>query len=68
MANIHFVRAYDFYGSKHFDIAYEKDGFITQVRTYPADELPKTVQQWLTDKTGVTQYSKVFRRDETVYQ
>ena len=67
MANIYFVRIYDFYGSKHCDVAYERDGFITKVCTYPTDEMPKTVKKWLEDKPGRVQYNRTLKRSETIY-
>ena len=35
---------------------------------YTAEDLPKTARKWLEDKEGVTQYSRVFKRDETIYE
>ena len=62
MANINFVRIYEFY-----DVAYEKDGFITRIRTYDTDDLPKTVKKWLKGRDGKVQYDRTLDRKEIVY-
>lgn len=64
MANIRFIRMYDFYGTAYADILYETN----RLYTYPAEEMPKTAYKWLKDKHGTKQYNKVFERDEIIYQ
>lgn len=69
MANIHHVTTYLFCDRiVIYEVAYERDGYITQVRSIEADNLPKTVRKWLADKEGELQHSKVFNRDEIVYK
>ena len=69
MANIKFIRMYDFYNTAYCDIAYARnDGCISRVRTIPAEEMPKTAYKWLKDKHGTRQYNKVFERDEIIYK
>ena len=68
MANIKFVREYKLFPESSetwFDVLYAKSNRLC---VYTADDLPKTVQKWLEDKVGNTQYNKVFERDETIYK
>lgn len=64
MANIKFIRMYDFYNTAYVDILYGTN----RLYTYPAEEMPKTAYKWLKDKVGTRQYNKVFERDEIIYQ
>ena len=68
MANIKFVSEYDLYGSTFYDVVYGKPGSPSRLYMYSKDDLPKTVQKWLEDKVGDTQYNKVFKREEIIYQ
>lgn len=68
MANIRFVREYDLYGSTFYDVVYGKPGSPSRLYMYSREDLPKTVQKWLEDKVGDTQYSKVFEREEIIYK
>lgn len=68
MANIRFVREYDFYGDIYYDVVYGKPGSPSRLYMYSKDDLPKTVRKWLEDKAGNTQYNKVFERDEIIYK
>ncbi len=68
MANIKFIRMYDFYNTAYVDILYGTPGKASRLRTYPAEEMPKTAYKWLKDKHGTKQYNKVFNRDEIIYQ
>ena len=68
MAHIRFVREYDLYGNTYYDVVYGKPGSPSRLYMYSKDDLPKTVQKWLEDKVGDTQYNKVFERDEIVYK
>lgn len=68
MANIRFVREYDFYGSTYYDVVYGTPGKPSRCYTYPKEDLPETAQKWIEGKEGVTQYNSVFKRDETIYK
>lgn len=68
MANIRFVRAYEFYGNSYYDVIYGRPGQPCRVYTYSKEDLPKTVSKWLEGKEGETQRNGVFNRDETVYK
>lgn len=68
MANIRFVREYDLYGSTYYDVVYGKPGNPSRLYMYSKDDLPKTVQKWLEDKVGDTQYNRVFEREEIIYK
>ena len=68
MANIRFVRAYEFYGNPYYDVIYGTPGKPCRCYTYPKDELPKTVSKWLEGKEGETQHNGVFNRDEIIYK
>lgn len=68
MANIRFVREYDFYGNVYYDVVYGKPGSPSRLYMYSKDDLPKTVSKWLEGKEGETQHNGVFNRDETVYK
>lgn len=65
MADIRFIRMYDFYNTAYCDILYAKSNRLV---TYAAEEMPKTAYKWLKDKKGVTQYNKVLERDEIIYK
>lgn len=67
MATIRFIREYDFYGSKYFDILYMTPSG-SRLRTVGAEDLPKTAKKWLEDKEGITQYNKTLERDEVIYK
>lgn len=68
MANIKFVREYDLYGNTYYDVVYGKPGNPSRLYMYSKEDLPKTVQKWLEDKVGNTQYNKVFEREEIIYK
>lgn len=68
MANIRFIRTYEFYGDEWCDIVYEKDGYATRCYQYPVAEMPKTASKWLEGKQGTEQYDRVFNRVETIYR
>lgn len=68
MANIKFIRMYDFYGTAYADVLYGTPGKAGRLYTYPAEEMPKTAYKWLQDKPGERQYNKVFDRDEIIYK
>ena len=51
MANIKFIRMYDFYNTAYVDILYGTN----RLYTYPAEEMPKTAYKWLKDKVGTRQ-------------
>lgn len=68
MADIKFIREYDFYGTLYYDVVYGKPGNPSRLRMYSKDDVPKTVQKWLEDKEGEVQYNKVFEREETIYK
>lgn len=68
MANIRFVRAYEFYGNPYYDVIYGRPGQPCRVYTYSKEDLPKTVSKWLEGKDGEIQHNGVFNRDETVYK
>lgn len=68
MANIKSIRTYEFYGNEWCDIAYEKDGYIHRVTSYPTDEMPKTARKWLEGKEGKAYYDRVFERNTKIYQ
>lgn len=68
MANIRFVRAYEFYGNPYYDVIYGRPWQPCRVYTYSKADLPKTVSKWLEGKEGETQRNSVFDRDEIVYK
>ena len=68
MANIRFVRAYEFYGNPYYDVIYGAPGRPSRVYTYSKESLPKTVTKWLEGKEGITQHNSIFDRDEVIYK
>ena len=68
MANIKFMRIYTPIREEWCDIAYEKDGYITRIRSCTTDEMPKTARKWLEGKVGRKQYDKTLEREETIYE
>lgn len=67
MATIRFIREYDFYGSKYFDILYMTPSG-SRVRTVGAEDLPKTARKWLEGKEGIRQYNKTLEKEEVIYK
>lgn len=68
MAEIRRITEYKFTPTSDtiwYDVLYAKS---YRLCTYTAEDLPKTARKWLEDKEGVTQYSRVFDREETIYE
>lgn len=64
-ASIKFVRQYDFYNAnnKVYDVIYASG----RVCMYSAERLPASVKRFIEGKTGRSQYDKLFKRDEIIY-
>lgn len=67
MADIKFVREYQFTpnGETWYDVLYATSNRLC---TFPAEDLPKTVKEWLKDKPKVVQYNRTLERDEIIYK
>ena len=64
MAKIRFIREYNFYSYKMYDIIYKSGRAVT----HRAESLPKTAQNFLANaKHKVLQYDSLFNRDEIIY-
>ena len=66
MANIHFVRKYNVYGTEYCDVAYIKDGYISRIVCYDANNIPKTVENWLENKKGRRQFD-LLNKEEVIF-
>lgn len=63
MAHIRFVREYDWYGRKYYDVVY-KDRIFTR----SADELPKSVRDYIEQSRAKEQYDTLCKRKEIIYE
>ena len=65
MGKIKFVREYDFYGSKMFNVLYcDEKGKITRCNTYDSDKLTKTAELFIANaKQHIEQTDRIHGKE-----